>query len=227
MRYADAFCTYTELANPHRYVYTGPCQVTKKPYTVTVLGEELYEYRKGTMAQVAFKTLSAEDREFLISGTSPAGWYFLFGQEEQKLIILQGPPGSGKSSYARKLACQLIDAVVISTDDRHFNDLGVYDFKPHRIGEFHQLTQQKALVLLSLGCTVIVDNTNILNLHIKPYVEMAVEKNIPVKFIRFEGKWPNSHGVPDDRVDKMREMMEELSVEAALAAEGPGGKKAP
>ena len=75
MRYADSRCTYTEQLSPtHCYVFTGPCVVTGKPYSVTVKADELFAYRQGQLAQNAFKSLSAGDREFLISGTSPEGW---------------------------------------------------------------------------------------------------------------------------------------------------------
>jgi hypothetical protein len=38
-------------------------------------------WRSGVLAQDAFKTLSAEDREFLISGFSPLGWELTFRWE--------------------------------------------------------------------------------------------------------------------------------------------------
>lgn len=58
---------------------SGPCFVTKKLYSVTVKATQLQNYLNGAFAQNAFPNLSAEDREFLISGTSPEGWKILFG----------------------------------------------------------------------------------------------------------------------------------------------------
>lgn len=85
MRYADNFCTYTEQYEPeHTYTFTGPCIVTGKPYSVTVKAAELYQYRRGAYAQDAFKSLSADDREFLISGSSPEGWKLLWGNDEDE-----------------------------------------------------------------------------------------------------------------------------------------------
>jgi hypothetical protein len=76
MRYADNHCDYVEAFKDdvHTYTFTGPCIVTGKFYSVTVLGSELYAYRKGAKLQDAFKSLSAGDREFLFSGFSPEGW---------------------------------------------------------------------------------------------------------------------------------------------------------
>lgn len=85
MRYADARCTYTEQFQPeHTYTFTGPCIVTGKPYSVTVKAAELYAYRRGELAQNAFKSLKADDREFLISGSSPEGWKQMWGSEEDE-----------------------------------------------------------------------------------------------------------------------------------------------
>lgn len=83
MRYADSNCTYIENFNPsHVYIFTGKCIVTGKMHSVTVPGNELQEYRKGIkLIQDAMPSLSAEDREFLISGTSPEGWKELFKDE--------------------------------------------------------------------------------------------------------------------------------------------------
>ena len=95
MLYADRKCAYTEgfKKNVHTYTFTGPCVVTGKPYSVTVLGHELYAYRQGAKLQDAFVSLSAEDREFLLTGVSPEGWKILYSettkmsQEEEDLYV--------------------------------------------------------------------------------------------------------------------------------------------
>lgn len=84
MFYADNFCTYTEsIENGEQfYTFTGPCRMTKKPYSVKVPGAALYAYRQGALIQNAFPMLSKDDREFLISGFSPEGWAQVFPPEE-------------------------------------------------------------------------------------------------------------------------------------------------
>lgn len=219
MRYADTYCTYVEAFNPHRFIYTGQCRVNNSLYTVEIPAEELYAYRQGAMAQDAFKSLSADEREFLISGSTPSGWFEMFPPEQNTLMILQGVPGSGKSAFARKLMTKTINAVIVSTDEWHHGLTGKYEFKADKIGSFHQAAQQKCRTLLKLGCVVILDNTNILNSHIKPYVQMAVEMGVAVKFQRLEGNFESSHNVPVDIIKRMRESMEDLSIEKALASE--------
>ena len=81
-RYIDTSLTYTEVYEPnHLYIFSGPCLVTGEDYSVTVKGEELHEMRRKDSI-MALRSLSAEDREFLISGTSPKGWKKLFSFEE-------------------------------------------------------------------------------------------------------------------------------------------------
>jgi hypothetical protein len=58
------------------------CGVTGEPYSVSVRGCDYASWKSGTLAQKAFPYLSREDREFIISGTSPKGWEVLFGDDE-------------------------------------------------------------------------------------------------------------------------------------------------
>ena len=56
------------------------CRVTGEMYTVQVIAGDTDRWlRLGHYAQEVFSYLSADDRELLISGTSPEGWSNLFG----------------------------------------------------------------------------------------------------------------------------------------------------
>lgn len=74
------------IVTPHsgtKVKVTGNCYVTGEEYSVVVEKADLFDYiYNGKFAQDAFPYLSAEDREFLISGTSPEGWKLLFGERE-------------------------------------------------------------------------------------------------------------------------------------------------
>lgn len=84
MFYGD-MCKITETYEPeHTYTFTGPCVVTGKEYSVTVKAESLYKYRRGALIQDAFREVSVDDREFLISGYSPEGWKQSFGEDESE-----------------------------------------------------------------------------------------------------------------------------------------------
>ena len=82
MRYADAKCVCQESYKPeHVYTFTGLCVVTGKTVSVTVKAKELYAYRQGGLIQDAMPSLTADDREFLMTGISAEGWDKTFPDE--------------------------------------------------------------------------------------------------------------------------------------------------
>ncbi|MDE2027002.1 MAG: hypothetical protein KGJ11_00495 [Candidatus Omnitrophica bacterium] len=57
----------------------GRCEVTGKNYEITVPTDEFFVYLQGDKnISEALKSVRKEDREFLLSGTSPEGWDILF-----------------------------------------------------------------------------------------------------------------------------------------------------
>ena len=57
----------------------GPCKFTGEEYECLVPIDGLIRFLNGEPAQDALESVSAEDREFLISGISPKGWKETFG----------------------------------------------------------------------------------------------------------------------------------------------------
>lgn len=80
MRYIDSpNIRYEESFSPiHTYTFTGPCRVTGESYSVTIKGENLFKFRQTD--NIADLCLDSDDREFIISGTSPKGWIQIFGE---------------------------------------------------------------------------------------------------------------------------------------------------
>ena len=68
---------------PNLVRLTGPCQVTGKEYSVVARPDQIAAWRAGKLIQNAMPELSTDDREFLISGTSPEGWKILFPDGEE------------------------------------------------------------------------------------------------------------------------------------------------
>lgn len=60
----------------------GPCIQCGKTIKVVVAGQDLADYRAGDYADTCFPYLSADAREFLISGICGECWDKLFGGEE-------------------------------------------------------------------------------------------------------------------------------------------------
>jgi len=47
--------------------------------SVTVEAKDLFKYHQGALIQEAFPYLTADEKEWLISGTSKEGWDITFG----------------------------------------------------------------------------------------------------------------------------------------------------
>lgn len=139
------------------------------------------------------------------------------------LYLMQGVPGSGKSYVAERMQRGFEHCHICSTDDYHFED-GKYIFKPHKLAEYHKMNLDCACDLLAQGHTVIVDNTNIQRWQCREYVKFAVERGIPVVFVRVTGNFQNTHGVPQEAINKMLASMEVLTVESVLASKAPWEK---
>lgn len=132
------------------------------------------------------------------------------------LIVMQGIPGSGKSTEARrwKKRLELLGqkTVVCSTDDFHAAS-GDYIFDFTRAGEYHFWNQWEADQLLAVGVSVIVDNTNILNSQARPYIDAAKKHRHGIIIHRCMGDFKTVHGVPEEVIARMRETMEEIVLE--------------
>ncbi len=63
-------------------IFSKLCTVTGTEYSVSVPNEDVSSWRSGTLIQNAMPYLNADEREFLISGTTPAEWDALFAGSE-------------------------------------------------------------------------------------------------------------------------------------------------
>jgi predicted kinase len=116
-------------------------------------------------------------------------------------VILRGLPGSGKSTFARRLADEF-EFTHLEADD-HFYVNGEYRFDPARVADAHALVARDAFELLSAGRRVVVANT-----HVRLWEMAAIVGATELAKKRFcvvhcTGRWPNVHAVPDDVIDRM------------------------
>ena len=63
---------------------------------------------------------------------------------------------------------------------------------------------ERAKAFLDEGRSVIVDNTNIQAWQPREYVRHAIRLGVQVEFVRASGNFNNVHGVPLEKVEKMR-----------------------
>lgn len=98
----------------------------------------------------------------------------------KRLIILRGAPGSFKSTYADRIKAKLKGlfgiSTVICSADSFFMKTGSYHYDRSKIGKAHEECQEFAKRACRDGVDVVViDNTNITEREMKPYISLAAE----------------------------------------------------
>ncbi len=131
----------------------------------------------------------------------------------KRLTIIRGAPGSRKSTLANNLilgytqagwSCTAHEADSFMTDE-----MGGYKFDPSRLSECHTMCQQRVCVSMINGTDeVVVSNTSTKLWEIEPYLVLARIWNYKVRIIHTVGNYSNVHGVPEDKVQKMRDNYE-------------------
>lgn len=127
------------------------------------------------------------------------------------LILVRGLPGSGKSTFATKLA----HCTVVSADDYFTTPTGEYKFDPTMLSLAHKDCQERAAGLILLnGKSVAVCNTFSQRWELQPYLELPSyhDMNIRVTVLDlFDAGLPdehlaqfNTHGVPQSQIAIMR-----------------------
>ena len=61
---------------------SGHCVVTEEPHEILVLGTELDEWLRSDKLIQDGLSCNEDDREFLMTGISPAGWNIMFSEDE-------------------------------------------------------------------------------------------------------------------------------------------------
>ena len=122
------------------------------------------------------------------------------------LTIIRGTPGSGKSTLAKALFDAKLAAEICEADD-FFHTAEGYKFDFAKLGQAHTVCQQQVAYLLGCGLSVIVSNTSTTWKEIRPYLDMALMNGAEVTVITMETQFQNIHGVPEDKVQVMRNRM--------------------
>lgn len=84
-KYAFRSCDLTPLsgADSGKVEVRGPCYSCHEPMGVTVESAGLRDFKNGNFAQDCFPGLSADQREFLISGICGKCWDEMFKESEE------------------------------------------------------------------------------------------------------------------------------------------------
>jgi len=102
------------------------------------------------------------------------------------LHIMRGISGSGKSTLSQQIVSDAKEndhSHALLSTDRFFMKNGVYSFDPSKIVEHHGRNIEDAMGHMKNGTNhVIIDNTNLMHTHMKPYVQAARKHGYKVKF---------------------------------------------
>ena len=131
-----------------------------------------------------------------------------------KLILIRGLPGSGKSTFAKHIAkneLQWADGhekmVICEADGFHMiPDRGdiKYHFDKTYLTYAHNWCQSKAAKLLRDGVSAIVSNTSLTLKSLAPYALMACDFHVDLEIYRMCDEFKTEHGVPDEVMANMR-----------------------
>lgn len=149
-----------------------------------------------------------------IDATETTSWLrFVFNP--QKLIIVRGAPGSGKTTFANRLielstSCH---GIVHYENDQFFMKNGKYEWSKDRLPDAIEWCTNGAVMSLMRGATVIVANTFIKQIHMMDLINFADSMGIPQVVFRMIGEHKDIHNVPKDVVEAMRDGIQDYDYE--------------
>jgi len=101
--------------------------------------------------------------------------------EGKILIILQGPPCSGKSTWAKEYQEKYPDTLVANRDTIRYT-LGEGKYTMDREDEVTEIEMAQVKGAMGAGRTVVIDDTNLNPKYLKPWLDLAEEKGYEVRY---------------------------------------------
>ncbi len=136
--------------------------------------------------------------------------------DEKVLYIVRGLPGSGKSTFAKKL---VNSDFLVCEADKYFIDkeTGEYKFDGSKIKDAHKYCQDLVETYMKDSMVndqwyreIVVSNTFTMEWEMTHYFELSKKYGYKVFTIIVENRHngENVHGVPDDKIEQMKDRFE-------------------
>lgn len=126
------------------------------------------------------------------------------GQMANKLTIIRGLPGSGKSTYAKKN----YKCLILENDMFHMRN-GEYMWDKDEMPNAIDWCMKTCENALSLGMDVVVSNTFTRGSVIRKYIEIADKYGADYEVIRCTGRFGSVHNVPGYVMESMERGFED------------------
>lgn len=147
---------------------------------------------------------------------------------KQTLTLIRGLPGSGKTTYAVSKILKNEPNTKHFEADTHFETVDsltgekVYNFNPKELPIAHNKCFENTKKALQDGYNVVVTNTFTQIWEMQNYINMVTALNktgkfdVRLKVLKATGNFKNTHGVPPESIDRMKNRWEEFDGEEEL-----------
>lgn len=126
---------------------------------------------------------------------------FMLQNNHNKLILIRGLPGSGKSTFAKTL---INENTIHLEADMFFTKNDQYIFDAKLLGNAHRWCQNTTNYNLKIGNNVVVSNTFTTFKEIKYYLDIGWKYGIIPTIITMNNEFESVHDVPNETLVKMK-----------------------
>lgn len=138
--------------------------------------------------------------------------------EGKIVLVFRGVSGAGKSTLAKLIAEVVLGTVIASADNFMVNEIGAYKYDASKLGAAHGACFRTFIkALLDDAPVVIVDNTNVGQIDIAPYVAGAAAYGYRSLIVEFQIDPKHAlsratHSVPEDKIAQMTDRLAALTL---------------
>lgn len=127
------------------------------------------------------------------------------------LILIQGAPGAGKTTMAKKLSGIL--HIPYFEADMWFSRHGKYQFISEELGKAHYWCFSKVKKNLENGKSVICSNTLTTDWEVENYINLAKQFDANYYIIRLLSDYGTIHGTPPEAIERLKDNLRHNTIQ--------------